>query len=77
MYAAAILPYTPLLTWTTRAKMLMSSIVFTADEESTDILKAVSFDLLSNGVRYQICVNQGEDIGKGWTAENVYASGSK
>ena len=77
MYAAAILPYTPLLTWTTSAKMLMSSIVFTADEESTDILKAVSFDLLSNGVRYQICVNQGEDIGKGWTAENVYASGSK
>ena len=36
MYAAAILPYTPLLTWTTSAKMLMSSIVFTADEESTD-----------------------------------------
>lgn len=41
------------------------------------MLKAVNFILINNNIRYEIAVNQGEDVGKGWIEDNVYASGSK
>lgn len=77
MYQLTSLPYNTELIWTTTANQLMTSTVFTAEEDAADILKAVSFDLLNNHVHYEIAVNQGDDVGKGWNEENVYASGSK
>ncbi len=77
MYQVTGLPYSAVATWTTAADMLMTSTVFTAEEEGADVLKAVTFDLLNNNVQYEIAVNQGDDVGKGWIEENVCASGSK
>ena len=77
MYQLTSLPYNAELIWTTTANQLMTSTVFTAEEDAADVLKAVSFDLLNNNVHYEIAVNRGDDVGKGWNEENVYASGSK
>ena len=41
----------------------MASTVFTADEEGADVLKAINFALINNNIRYEIAVNQGEDVG--------------
>lgn len=77
MYQITSLPYSGEMEWTTSANMIMASTVFTAEEDGADLLKAVSFDLKNSNVRYEIAVNQGEDVGKGWMEENVYASGTK
>ena len=77
MYQVASLPYSRGAKWITGEDMMITSTVFTADEDGADVLKAVTFDLLSNQVDYEIAVNQGEDVGKGWIEDHVYASGSK
>lgn len=77
LYEVTSLPYTRENNWVTEADYLMESTVFTADEDGADALKAVNFALVNNNVHYEIAVNQGEDIGKGWLEDHVYASGSK
>ena len=77
LYEVTSLPYTRDVTWTTGADELLASTVFTADGDGADVLKAVNFFLLNNNARYEIAVNQGDDIGRGWKEENVYAAGSK
>lgn len=77
LYEITSLPYSNENWWITGEDYLLASTVFTADEDGADVLKAVNFSLLNNNIRYEIAVNQGEDIGKGWIEENVYAAGSK
>ena len=77
LYEVTSLPYSRENYWITDADHMMASTVFTADEEGADVLKAINFALINNNIRYEIAVNQGEDVGKGWIEDNVYISGSK
>ena len=77
LYEVTSLPWIREYAWISGADSLMASTTFIADEDGADVLKAVSFTLLNNNTQYEISVNLGEDIGKGWIEENVYAAGSK
>ena len=77
LYEVTSLPYTRSAYWFTDAESLMASTVFTADEDGSDVLKAVTFTLQNNNIHYEIAVNQGEDVKKGWLEENICAAGSK
>ena len=77
LYEVTSLPYTRSAYWLTDAESLMASTVFTADEDGSDVLKAVTFALQNNNIHYEIAVNQGEDVKKGWLEENICAAGSK
>lgn len=77
LYEVTSLPYSRETYCFAEGDYLMASTVFTADKDGADVLKAVSFVLLNNNIHYEIAVNQGEDIGKGWLEDNIYADGSK